>query len=97
MQIASGLVVDVMVFMGSYMAPNIRTPEDDEKKKLEQKLMELRPVATPVLEDLCSCSYRPYLEEPLHGTAIPSRILWCRGDDPANRALEEGTQQSASE
>jgi hypothetical protein len=28
--------------------------------------MELRLVATPVLEVLCSCSYRLHLEEPLH-------------------------------
>jgi len=54
-----------MVFMGTSMRDNIRTPEGDKKlKKLEQKLMDLRLVTTPELGVLCSCTYRPHLERP---------------------------------
>ena len=62
-----------MVFKGQLLSDKWRTPEDDVKlKKLEQKLVELKLVTTPSLELLCSCSYRPHLEEPLHMHMLPA-------------------------
>jgi len=49
------------LFTGTSVRPdNNHTPEHDENlKKLEQKLAELKPVATLELETLCPCPYRP--------------------------------------
>jgi len=63
-----------MVFTGVSMGDHVRTPEDDQKlKKLEQKLVELKLVTTPEpeLEILCSSTYPPHLEEPLHMRVLP--------------------------
>ena len=61
-----------IAFMGTYMKPDIRSPQVDEmKKKLEQKLVELKLVVTPELEILCSSSYGPHLKEPFHMQLLP--------------------------
>lgn len=62
-----------MVFTGINMGDNVRTPEDDKKlKKLERKLLKHKLVTTPKLEVLCSCTYRPHLEEPFHMNILPA-------------------------
>ena len=61
-----------MAFIGTSMGDNIRTLEDDKKpKNLEQKLTDLKLVATPELEVLCSCTYRFRLEEPFDMGVLP--------------------------
>ena len=70
-----------MVFMGISMGDNLRTPEDDRKlKELEKKLAELKLVTTPTLEILCSCSYRPHLEEPSRMRTLPPAKPFGEGE-----------------
>lgn len=63
-----------MVFTGVSMGNRVRTSEDSKKLRiLEQKLVDLKLVATPEpkLEILCSSTYPPNQEEPFNMKVFP--------------------------
>ena len=70
--VGGGSIALGMVFEGIHMGVDNRTPEDDQKlKKLEENLARLKLMSTPKLEILCSCTYRPHLNEPFHIGLLP--------------------------
>ena len=76
------------------MGKDVRSPEDDQElKKLEQKLSELKSMTPPTLEILCSCSFRPHLEEPSRMSVLPPpNALWSMGNHPGDQTLVGGRQ-----
>ena len=75
--IGGGCIGLGMVFAGLEMGVDRRTPENARKLgKLEQHLKDLKLVADPKLDILCSCSYPPHFEEPFHiGLLTPNETL----------------------
>lgn len=73
-----------MVFKGTSMGDNVRTPEDTEKlKKLEKRLVDLKFVTTAELDVLCSSSFLDHMEEPYEMVKLPTTY-----DFPGSRIVE---------
>ena len=100
-----------MVFMDESMGDEVHAPEDDEKlKKLEERLVELKLVnSTPILEVLCSSTYLPHREEPLHmrmrsppnrpssGEDIIQRTKYWKEEHKRRRQSERKARRSEGE
>ena len=70
-----------LVLMGTFMGVKNRTPEDDQRlKDLEQNLVTPKLVSTPELEVLCSATFPPHLNEPLHISLRPAPKNFSPGE-----------------
>ena len=79
--VGGGSIALGLVFMGTFMGVKNRTPEDDQRlKDLEQNLVTPKLVSTPELEVLCSGTFRPHLNEPLHIGLLPAPKNFSPGE-----------------